>query len=76
MTTDAREPIRRLARRPVARMVPTPIASEAGLFLVDATWGTISPIEILAGVRTVGELEVIDHVERRLPLIDTRLESF
>jgi rhodanese-related sulfurtransferase len=44
--------------------------------VVDATWGTITPIQLAAGVRTVGELEVIEHIRVGLPLIDTRRESF
>jgi hypothetical protein len=42
----------------------------------DATWGTISPIQLAPGVRTIGELEIIDHIHAGLPLVDTRLESF
>ena len=33
-------------------------------------------MQIAPGVRTVGELEVIDQIDRGLPLIDTRRESF
>jgi rhodanese-related sulfurtransferase len=47
-----------------------------GLFMVDATWGAINPIELAPGVRTVGELEVISHLKSGLPLIDTRLKHF
>lgn len=68
-------PLRRLARRADACMVPRPL-SDDGLFEVDATWGTVQPIELAPGVRTLGELELIAHVERGLPLVDTRLEHF
>lgn len=47
-----------------------------GRFVVDATWGTVQPLEIAPGVVTVGELELIEHVERGLPLIDTRAPEF
>lgn len=57
-------------------MVPQPVPNEPGLVMVDATWGTISPIQLAPGVRTVGELEVIEHIHAGLPLLDTRLESF
>jgi rhodanese-related sulfurtransferase len=66
----------RLARRAEALMVPRPVPNEPGLVVVDATWGTISPINLAPGVRTVGELEVIEHIHAGLPLADTRLESF
>jgi len=57
-------------------MVPRPVPGERGLYTVDSTWGTITPLQLADGVRTVGELEVIEHVEAGLPLIDTRLEHF
>ena len=68
--------VRRLARREEVCMVPQPVPGEPGCFVVDATWGTIMPIELAPGVRTVGELEVIAHVEAGLPLIDTRLPKY
>ncbi len=68
--------VRRLARREEVCMVPRAVAGEPGRFVVDATWGTIMPIEALPGVRTVGELEVIAHIEAGLPLIDTRLPKY
>lgn len=57
-------------------MLPRPVPNEPGLVLVDATWGKITPIELAPGVRTVGELEVIEHIHAGLPLIDTRREIF
>lgn len=54
-------------------MVPRPVDA-TGRFLVDATWGTINPIELAPGVRTVGELEVVAQIERGLPIVDVRPE--
>lgn len=68
----ARRTIDRTPRREDAFMVPAPVAGEPGRFTVDATWGTIWPIELAPGVRTVGELEVIAQIEAGLPLIDSR----
>lgn len=68
--------IERAARRDETLMVPRPVPEEPGLLTVDATWGTISPIQIDPGVRTVGELELIDHIDGSLPLVDTRLAHF
>lgn len=56
-------------------MVPEPFPDEPGLMLVDVTWGQINPIELAPGVRTVGELEVIAHLEAGRPLVDSRPES-
>jgi rhodanese-related sulfurtransferase len=47
-----------------------------GLVKVDATWGTVQPIELAPGIRTIGELELIEHLRRGLPVIDTRLAHF
>lgn len=70
-------PLERLQQRPdEACQVPQPVEGKPGRFEVDARWGTVQPIELAPGVRTVGELEVIEHVERGLPLVDTRLEHF
>jgi rhodanese-related sulfurtransferase len=64
--------LRRTPHRARAQMTPKPVPDEAGLFVVDATWGTINPIEIEPGVETVGELEVIAHLESGGRVIDTR----
>lgn len=64
--------IERLARRdPVARR-PRAVAGEPGLFIVDATWGVIQPLQLPGAVQTVGELEVIDHIEAGDVLVDCR----
>ncbi len=76
MTMPATLHIERLARRDETLMVPRPVPNQPGLLTVDATWGTISPMQLSPRVRTVGELEVIEHIEAGLPLVDTRLEHF
>jgi rhodanese-related sulfurtransferase len=68
--------IRRLPRNDDAFMIPRPVDGVHGRYVVDATWGTITPIELAPGVRTVGELEVIAHIEAGLPLVDTRLAKY
>jgi rhodanese-related sulfurtransferase len=66
------QPAERLARRdPVARL-PRAVAGEPGLFIVDATWGLIQPLQLPGGVPTVGELEVLEHVRAGGAPIDTR----
>jgi hypothetical protein len=64
----------RLPRRDETCQVPRSLGD--GLVEVDATWGAIQPLEVAPGVRTVAELEVIEHAERGGPLVDTRLEHF
>src|SRR6266536_6154623 len=66
----------RAKRRQDSIQVPKPVEGNEGLFVVDATWGTIYPMQLAPGVRTVAELEVIAHLKNRLPLIDTRLTHF
>jgi len=58
---EAQGRIERAPRRTPGMRTPQPV--DTGLYLVDATWGSIGPIEVAPGVRTVGELEVIDHIE-------------
>ena len=74
-TAGPHAPFARPPRRANAFMVPRPL-DEQGLHAVDGTWGTIQPIELAPGVRTVSELEVIDHLRRGLPLVDSRREHF
>ena len=52
-------------------MTPVRIA-ETGFAVVDATWGTIRPLTLAKGVVTVAELEVIEQLERGLPVVDSR----
>ena len=74
MGTLVRQPsLDRTPRRADAFRIPRPAAGEPGRFLVDATWGSIRPMVLAPGVRTVGELEVIDHIRAGLPLVDSRL---
>jgi rhodanese-related sulfurtransferase len=59
-------------RRDEPMRVPQPVEGEPGLFVADASWGEIRPISLAPGVRTVGELEVIEHIRAGGRLIDTR----
>ena len=63
--------LERAPRRHEPARQPVPIVGEPGLFVVDATWGTIQPLR-LPGIETVGELEVIEHLERGGLVVDTR----
>ncbi len=66
----------RLARRAHPERVPRAVEGEPGLFVVDATGGVIQPISLAPGVRTVGELEVIEHLQAGRPLVDCRLPHY
>jgi rhodanese-related sulfurtransferase len=66
----------RLARRANPKRVPRAVDGEPGIFAVDATWGVIQPISLAPGVRTVGELEVIEHLRAGRPLLDCRLPEY
>lgn len=52
----------RLARRAAPQRMPRAVEGQRGLFVVDATWGRIAPMVLAPGMRTVGELEVIEHL--------------
>lgn len=60
-------PLDRLAPREDGPQVPEPVPGQAGLYRVDATWGTIQPLEVADGVRTVGELEVVERMDELDP---------
>jgi rhodanese-related sulfurtransferase len=66
--------LKRARRREHACMVPRRL--DDGLVQVDPTWGTVQPIELAPGVRTIGELELADHLKHHRPLIDTRQPHF
>jgi rhodanese-related sulfurtransferase len=67
-------PLKRIPRRDDPCRVPESLGE--GWFKVDATWGTVQPIELAPGVRTIGERELIDNLERGRPLVDTRQPHF
>ena len=48
------------------------LLADSGLVVIDATWGTLNPMQLAGGVGTVGELEVMEHLDRGLSLIDSR----
>ncbi len=64
--------IKRLDRREAVARQPQPVPQEPGLFVVDATWGTIQPLQLPGGVETVAELEVLEHIHAGGALIDCR----
>ena len=66
----------RLARRAHPERVPRAVEGKPGIFAVDATWGVIQPIRLAPGVRTVGELEVIEHLRAGRPILDCRLPEY
>lgn len=58
------------------QMMPQPIEGRNDLVTVDTTWGELQPMEVAPGVRTIGELELIQLVAEGVPLIDGRTEDF
>jgi rhodanese-related sulfurtransferase len=71
---EAATSLERLPERDDAQMVPRRLAD--GLVEVDVTWGTVQPLTVAEGVKTIGELELIKHLTQGLSAIDTRLERF
>ena len=56
--------------------LPAPVAGDPTRVTVDVTWGRIQPMRFHE-VETIGEMELIEHLQAELPLIDTRsIESF
>ncbi len=68
------KPLDRIPRRDHPCQIPQALGD--GFFKVDARWGTVQPIELAPGVRTIGEQELIDHLEHGGAIIDTRQAHF
>lgn len=69
---DDSGPFERLAPRGDGPQIPEPVPGQVGLCRVDATWGTIQPMVVADGVRTVGELEVLEHSNAGFQVVDAR----
>jgi rhodanese-related sulfurtransferase len=66
----------RLPRRAEPDRVPQPVEGCPGRFVVDATWGVIAPMVLAPGVRTIGELEVIEHLRSGGACVDCRQPKY
>ncbi len=54
------------------RNLPWPL-DEPELYGVEATWGKVQPLSPVAGVRTVGELELAELAQDGAVLVDSRV---
>jgi rhodanese-related sulfurtransferase len=66
----------RLPRRADPQRLPQPVTGEEGRYLIDACWGTVQPMQLVDGVRTVGELEVVEHIQGGGAVVDSRLREY
>lgn len=53
-----------------------PHVNESGELEVDPWWGVIQPQQLHPEIKTIGELEMIEHLERGGRAIDTRKPNF
>lgn len=60
-------------RQAATSNVPRVVEGQADLVTIDTTWGELQPIEPVAGIRTVGELELAELAAAGATLIDTRV---
>ncbi len=60
------------AREMDPRSVPWPVEGEVDVVAVDTTWGEMQPLVAADGVPTVGELELVELVERGAVVVDCR----
>ncbi len=63
------------AREQPPRSVAWELPGEPDVVAVDTTWGELQPLEAAPGVRTVGELELIELVEQGARLVDSRTDG-
>lgn len=54
------------------RMMPWAVRGEDDVVAVDTTWGELQPVEAAAGVRTIGEVELMELAQAGATLIDCR----
>jgi|SRR5579875_1090838 len=66
------QPLERTAARGDPMRVPLRLPGIPERVIVDTTWGRIQPIRLHPEIETVGELEVIEHLQAGMALIDTR----
>ena len=52
--------------------MPWEVDGETQVVAVDTTWGELQPLEVPPGVRTVGELELLDLLDGGALLVDSR----
>lgn len=60
------------ARQAPPQMVPQSVPGESDLVRVDTTWGQLQPMQVAEGIRTVGELEVLERLRQGEPVVDNR----
>ncbi len=68
--------LQRIPPREKQFLVPRSSQDEPGVVAVDATWGSIQPMQVAEGVQTVGEKELLAHLEKGWPVIDSRTPDF
>ena len=68
--------LQRIPPREKQFLVPQLSKDEPGVVAVDATWGSIQPMQVADGVHTVGEKELLAHLEKGWPVIDSRTADF
>ena len=57
------------------RSGPWTLAGETDVVAVDTTWGELQPLQVAPGVRTVGELELLELVAQGAVLVDSRTDG-
>ncbi len=57
------------------RSVPWTLDGEVDVVAVDTTWGELQPLQAAPGVRTVGELELLELLAQGAVLVDSRTEG-
>ena len=60
------------ARQEHPRSVPWPLEGQTDVVAVDTTWGELQRLEAGPGVRTVGELELVELLDQGALLVDCR----
>lgn len=64
--------LERRSREDWSPLIPQPVEGSPDLVTVDTAWGIVQPAQLHPDLPTIGELELVEHLEAGLPLFDTR----
>jgi rhodanese-related sulfurtransferase len=67
--------LERRTREDWSPLTPERLPLAPDLVVVDSAWGDVQPLQLHPELPTVGELELVEHLDAGLPLLDTRNED-
>lgn len=75
-TRSARQDLRRQGAPDGHDACRIPVVQPDGQIVIDPWWGAIQPYSLHPGLETIGELELIAHIEAGGKVVDTRRREY